>query len=452
MTFTVDTDNGGNVVSVKVKGTADATIKFIICDNLPLTVGTTYVMNGCPSGGGENSYTLRIYPSTGSAVASDTGTGASFEYQSGYYVSITVVSGTTISTEITYKPMIRLSSVSDATFAPYANECPIFGHTECNIIDSVPAPDENDQYTFEPIQSGSGDPSPTDPRLITPGLSFTRDDSSTLIAYGGSLTVNEDRSGTLVVDTVRVKLSTFTWTYNSLTTYFRTTDLRDTEYFNAVAPVCEIYASAASITSSSPDLKIGWAGNRIAVKDARYTNATLWETAVGDYYVVVHLKPENQATYNLTNSEVSRALAALGIDRTTIPINWQSEAGTIYGGTITLNEDKSADILKTYEIVKVKDLSWSYFSIGNYFRTTEASVNLFSNNIIPISDSYISISSMSSSSPNNSVGWGVNSNRIVIKDIRYTDASIFKKEMGEVSIVLAFKTENQIKYHITNIG
>ena len=31
----------------------------------------------------------------------------------------------------------------------------------------------------------------------------------------------------------------------------------------------------------------------------------------------------------------------------TLPINWQTEAGTVYGGTVTLNEDGSADLVVT---------------------------------------------------------------------------------------------------------
>ena len=34
----------------------------------------------------------------------------------------------------TVYPMIRLSSVSDATFAPYSNICPISGHTGCEVV------------------------------------------------------------------------------------------------------------------------------------------------------------------------------------------------------------------------------------------------------------------------------------------------------------------------------
>lgn len=34
---------------------------------------------------------------------------------------------------------------------------------------------------------------------------------------------------------------------------------------------------------------------------------------------------------------------------TTLPINWQTEAGTVYGGTLTLNEDGSADLVADQE-------------------------------------------------------------------------------------------------------
>jgi len=36
----------------------------------------------------------------------------------------------------------------------------------------------------------------------------------------------------------------------------------------------------------------------------------------------------------------------------TLPINWQSEAGTVYGGTVTLNEDESADLVVDQGIIR----------------------------------------------------------------------------------------------------
>ena len=129
LTFTVLTDSSNNVVGITVSGTASATVQFKLSDDLPLAVGTSYALNGCPNSGSGTTYMLRIYPSSGSSIATDSGSGATFEYQSGYYAAITVVNGTAIGTAVTFKPMIRLASVTDATFAPYSNLCPITGRT-----------------------------------------------------------------------------------------------------------------------------------------------------------------------------------------------------------------------------------------------------------------------------------------------------------------------------------
>ena len=48
-----------------------------------------------------------------------------------------------------------------------------------------------------------------------------------------------------------------------------------------------------------------------------------------------------------------------------IPINWQSEAGTVYGGTVTLNEDGSADLVVTHRYaVYDGDENWKW-SLNN---------------------------------------------------------------------------------------
>ena len=71
--------------------------------------------------------------------------------------------------------MIRLSSISDATYSPYSNICPISGWTGANVY-----------------HSGAD---MSDPETIS--ISFP---SSAGTVYGGNLTVYEDGSGKLVVD------------------------------------------------------------------------------------------------------------------------------------------------------------------------------------------------------------------------------------------------------------
>ena len=113
VTFTINDD-----LSVKVNGTASAATYLILNNNLSLTSGTEYILNGCPSGGNASTYALRIY--TGSSYESEIGNGKTFTYGSQNLVRINVFGGTTVN-NLTFYPMIRLSSVTDDAYEPYTN-------------------------------------------------------------------------------------------------------------------------------------------------------------------------------------------------------------------------------------------------------------------------------------------------------------------------------------------
>ena len=51
----------------------------------------------------------------------------------------------------------------------------------------------------------------------------------------------------------------------------------------------------------------------------------------------------------------------------TLPINWESEAGTIYGGTVTLNEDGSADLVRTHVYKTINTVRYGSIK-NNYIR------------------------------------------------------------------------------------
>ncbi len=112
--------------TVLVDGTANATINFKLNESLGLTEGTSYKVSGCPSGGSSSTYMIRVKNSSGTNIATDTGSGDTFTYSSGYYVAIVIVNGTAVSNK-TFKPMITLATETDQTFAPYENICPISG-------------------------------------------------------------------------------------------------------------------------------------------------------------------------------------------------------------------------------------------------------------------------------------------------------------------------------------
>lgn len=119
VTFTVNSDG-----TVSVSGTATATAKLEI-NRVTLPEGS-YIVSGGING---NCY-INVAGKVNS-YSSDN----SFSVASGgetLTINLYVASGTTASG--TFKPMIRLTTVTDDTFAPYENICPISGWTEANVM------------------------------------------------------------------------------------------------------------------------------------------------------------------------------------------------------------------------------------------------------------------------------------------------------------------------------
>ena len=144
VTFTVNSDG-----SVSTSGTATGTAIFTYFINFTdLTENEQYILSGCPTGGGMSSKYKLDYRVSGGYMT-DTGAGASFTFvpfSSGNSIRIVVYSGTNAS-GLVFKPMIRLASVSDATFAPYSNICPINGLTGLSVYVS-PTQDQQDATTY----------------------------------------------------------------------------------------------------------------------------------------------------------------------------------------------------------------------------------------------------------------------------------------------------------------
>lgn len=99
VTFTVNADG-----TVSTSGTASANTNFFLHSSFPVKAGVAYALTGCPSGGGNSTYSLSL----GGAYAKDTGNG-------GLYIPVTdmrhdvriyVVSGTNMN-GLTFNPMIR---------------------------------------------------------------------------------------------------------------------------------------------------------------------------------------------------------------------------------------------------------------------------------------------------------------------------------------------------------
>ena len=113
VTFTVNADG-----SVTVNGTATAHAYFVVGKST-LSAGS-YIVSGCPANGSNSKYFVYADHSGGT---SDYGSGGTFTLAETKEVAPTIVvrSGTTVS-NLTFHPMIRLESETDAAFVVYQGE------------------------------------------------------------------------------------------------------------------------------------------------------------------------------------------------------------------------------------------------------------------------------------------------------------------------------------------
>ena len=111
VTYTIQEDE-----SVIANGTASGASYLKLTSALDLISSESYILTGCPAGGGVSKYSIRLY--TDSNYVSETGNGLSFNFDSQDVVRINVSNGTTIN-NLKFEPMIRLANITDDTYEPY---------------------------------------------------------------------------------------------------------------------------------------------------------------------------------------------------------------------------------------------------------------------------------------------------------------------------------------------
>ena len=129
ITFTVNSDG---TISATGTATDNATLISPIQGNV--NIGETYRLNGCPSGGWTNTYEIMIIAKNNNAgYEHDYGNGTRFTYDDYLFsrIQLVVRSGNTVN--LVFKPMIRLESETDGTYAPYSNICQITGWTGAQV-------------------------------------------------------------------------------------------------------------------------------------------------------------------------------------------------------------------------------------------------------------------------------------------------------------------------------
>ena len=126
----VNTDNGGNVISITCTGTASGgpAQSFRVCDLFSFSSDTSVILSGSDNIGtvGHGLY-VRDYTS-----AEDITT-ANFTMLANHQYRILFLFNSNGNYNVTLYPMLRLSTETDPTYAPYSNICPITAYTEGEI-------------------------------------------------------------------------------------------------------------------------------------------------------------------------------------------------------------------------------------------------------------------------------------------------------------------------------
>lgn len=120
ITFTVNDDG-----SITANGTSTAVSPLVICKNFLFKAGVTYKLTGCPAGGGTSSWRI---DNVGTLF--DDGDGGTITYASDTVAQVRVRIAANVKVEnLTFYPMIRIASVGDDTYEPYAEQTVETSHT-----------------------------------------------------------------------------------------------------------------------------------------------------------------------------------------------------------------------------------------------------------------------------------------------------------------------------------
>lgn len=286
LTFSLTSDG-----KLKISGTTnDSIYRAVTTPNL--TPGTSYIVNGFLTG---IRLRIREYDSGGSKIAETIfNTKTTFTVNANtvtmdFYIIVYSLSSTVI-----IEPMIRLSSIADDTFVPYSNICPISGWTGANVT-------RTGKNIFDGVIEQGG--------FDINGLNFgnnTRLRSKKFIRVkaGNKIFVSAETSAS---KSLKLSLS-----YYKNASY---TEKR-TDYENWVSPVGYVF--------TVPD----------NVNYARITIAFMDDSDI---------TPDQISNAIVAYSE-SETLYEPYLD-TVYPITFPQSAGTVYGGTLTVNKDGTGTLV-----------------------------------------------------------------------------------------------------------
>ena len=205
------------------------------------------------------------------------------------------------------------------------------------------------KIAINPVQAGSGDPSPSNPRPISGW-------TGAVIVNNGSINVWDEKWEQGYYDTSSGLPKNGSYFRSKYNIYIKP----DTQY-----KFVNLGSGAARVLYYD--------------KDDNYISYTVinsppqnFRTPVNANYIRFYMTSEygDGTSYgnNISINSLITDSSYYPYVGSTVPISWQTEAGTVYGGEL----DVTSGVLKVNKIgVKVKDLSWTYQSSGLRFFTSD---------------------------------------------------------------------------------
>ena len=134
-----------------------------------------------------------------------------------------------------------------------------------------------------------------------------------------------------------------------------------------------------------------------------------------------------------------------------VAVTWTDEAGTVYGGYLTVAEDGSVDLVGTLAIKDFKNdgLSWGYSPTGVRFSASlpGAKISTTWNDLELLCSVYKNGVVGNNSGPDFAIG--VYNATVFVRDTRYTDATVFVNALEGQKIVYELATP--VTYHLDSV-
>ena len=198
-----------------------------------------------------------------------------------------------------------------------------------------------------PIQSGSGDPSPTNIRTISgwTGANIVRSARNLLNpATSESVNAYYDTTNNVFVEYATGRS---VWFFLPAGTYTASAYIT-TQYQRFVA-----VSFPHKPTLASTDGTVVFRANDTQSPVATFTLAS--DAWISLFY-------QNGGTASITDCQVQVERGSEKTDYdpgTTYPVSWETEVGTVYGGTLTDNGNGTWTLSVTHDIIDLGELSWS---------------------------------------------------------------------------------------------